>query len=110
MVDGDHRHRRVEASSSKGNSSARAWTTGAAPGRPLLDHHPRGLDGGDLKALGLVGAGAGADVDDALGVAERRLDAGGDPRVAATDRGVADAGPVVGVTGIPTRRRRARGR
>ena len=69
------------------------------PGRVALQRHRRGrLDGYHRPVGGLVGPGAGLDVDDRPGVAEGRVHGGRDARVrppvggvAAADRVVADA-------------------
>ena len=60
--------------------------TGADPGGALGDHRPRGLDRSDLPIGGLVGAGAGADVEHAVRLAQSRLDLCRDPRLAAGGR------------------------
>jgi len=63
---------------------------------PLGDQLDRWLDRCHIAADRLIGAGAGADVNDGLRIAERRFDLCGDPRVGAAGVRVADAYAVVG--------------
>ena len=99
VVDGDERHRGVEAVVLEGEVFGPGLDGRGGAGGPLLDHHLGGLDGSHLALGGLVGTGAGADVEDAAGVAEGHFDAGGDPWVRAPHLAVADADPVVGGIG-----------
>ncbi len=98
-VDGDERHRRVEAVVFEREVFGAGLDGRGGPRGTLLDHHLRGLDRGDLAVARLVGAGAGADVEDAAGVAEGRFDPRRDPRIGSPHLAVADPDPVVGGLG-----------
>ena len=65
----------------------------------LGEHDGRRLDGDDPAAGGLVGAGAGPDVEHRPGVAEGPLELGDDAGVAAAVAGVPAADPLVELTG-----------
>ena len=69
---------------------------GAAPGGRWGAHHAGGLDCEYVAVGWLVGAGAGADVQHGLGVAERGEDARGDPQLGTTRTGVPKADLLVG--------------
>src|SRR5690242_19021931 len=81
--------------SANGSAVAEACTTGRAP----ADHLGRGLDGEDTAVGGLVGAGAGTDVQDGAGGAKGVDDGGGDAGVGAAMGSVVDADLVVEVGG-----------
>ena len=90
------RHRRVEGAVGERQRLGGALYGRRRAGGPLRDHHGRGLDRHDLAVARLVGADAGADVDDRARVAEcvchRPLDA----RVGAARACVGGADAVVG--------------
>ena len=83
MVDGDHRHRRVEAVVVEGQVLGARLDDRRRAGAALGDHPREGSTAVTSRLGRLVGAGPGADVEHGARVAERRLDAGRDPRVGA---------------------------
>ena len=96
VVDRQHAHRRIDALVAERQRLGDAFHGRARPRRPLGDHHRRGLDRDDVAVGRLVGPGAGADVDDAAGVAERGPDRRLDAWVGTAEVAVVDAHPVVG--------------
>jgi hypothetical protein len=91
VVNADDRHRRVEAVICEGQRfGARLHDLCRALGA-LIDHLLRGLDRHDPPFGRLVGAGAGADVENALGVAERSFDPCRDPGIGSANLAVASA-------------------
>jgi hypothetical protein len=85
------RHRRVEAPVRKGQVLGRRLHRRRGHRRPLTAHDSRRLDCRHPPSRRLVGAGSGPDVQDGLGRAQCRLDAGGNPRLGAARRGITGA-------------------
>src|SRR6204780_4111365 len=78
--------------SSNGRLSAAAATHGAAPARP---HDRRRFHRGHVPAGGLVGPGAGPDIQHGPRIAERGPDLRGDPRLGAPRHGVSGSDGVI---------------
>src|SRR5215831_9188246 len=95
VMDGGHSHRGVEGlvlerEALRGGSHARRCACGA-----LCTHEGRGFHRGDVTAGGFVGAGASPDIHYRPGIAERRPDPCGDPRLGAPRHGVRGSDGVV---------------
>src|SRR5699024_5528651 len=99
LMDAEGGHRGIEVAVGEGELLGGRIHGAGQMLRALGAHRGRGLDGGDLAALRLVGAGAGTDVEHGAGLAERIGDHGRDPRVRAAISRVRGAdGSVVRVT------------
>jgi hypothetical protein len=96
VVYGKHCHRRVEAVVAERQVFGARLDRRSRTRRSLGNHLCRGLDRSHLAVCWLIRAGSSADVDDRARVTERRVDAGGDPWVGATDLAVTSPNPIIG--------------
>jgi len=95
VVNADDRHRRVEAViCERQRFGARSHDLCCALGA-LVDHLLGGLDRHDPSSRRLVGAGTGADVEDAFRIAERSFDPRRYPWIGLANLAVALAYPVI---------------
>lgn len=95
VVDGEHGQRGVEPAIGERQVLGRRGEARRCAGRPLRAHHGRRLHRHDIEVGRLVAARAGAHVDDAMRVAQRRPDLRGDARVWSPLRRVTTAEHVV---------------
>ncbi len=95
VVQGDDRHRGIDAGVAQRQVPGASADRGDTMRRALRGHHIAGLDRDHVAVVGLIGAGAGADVDDHARVAERGVDERGEAWILATGAGVAHADLVI---------------
>jgi hypothetical protein len=95
MVGGEDGEHRVEGAVGEGQGLGHTSDDRRRARASLGDHHCRGFDGHHRYVGRLVGAGTGADVEDAGRVTEGIGDGRGPGRIGPTSDGVADADPIV---------------
>src|SRR5581483_10058508 len=99
MVVAEDRHRHVEAAIRERQVLGPGVDYWGSEGAALADHDLRRFDGRYVTVGRLVGTGAGADVYDRAGRAQRLPDGPGDPRISAPSGRVGPPNVVIGEAG-----------